>query len=314
MSKIDKLWALEIFVRVAESGSFSRAAESLNLANATLTASVRNLEHHLGVVLISRDTRRIRLTEEGQLLLPRARQFLQSLVQIEEDVRGQGKALSGSLHIEVPISLGQGILASALPRFAARFPDIVTTVTLTNQPHNLIERAIDVTVRADYVADEELIARALFEARYVICGTADLVASLPECPEALNPRLCMSMLPEETRFPMPWEFRSGDKSVTVKPTGPLHFNNAQAAMNAAASGIGLVCVLDLYAEPRIRSGELVRAFPGWSLPARTWYVVTTKDRAKSPKVRVFIQFLLELLSASRTSDEHQSVPVRPLPR
>src|SRR5437870_5421107 len=143
---MDRLWAMQVFVRVAESGSFSRAAETLNLANATVTASVRNLEKHLNVALIARDTRRLRLTAEGEMLLPRAREFLQSLDRMEDDVRSQAKALSGTLHIEVPISLGQTLLAPALPEFVRRYPEITTTIIFTNQPHNLIERALDVAV------------------------------------------------------------------------------------------------------------------------------------------------------------------------
>ena len=294
------------------SGSFSRAAETLNLANASVTASVRNLERHLNVVLISRDSRRLRLTAEGEMLLPRARELLQSLACLEDDVRTQVNALSGGLHIEVPISLGQTLLTPALPAFAKLFPGITTTVIFTNQPHNLIERGLDVAVRLGHVEDPELVARPLFEARYVICGEPAVVESLPEDPAQLDMRLCISMLPGESRVPMAWELTRGDQKIVLQPNGPLHFNNSDSGMVVAKHGMGLVSALDIYARPHLEAGTLVRAYPEWEMPSRTCYLVTTRDRANSAKVRAFTQFLLEVLNPARRPSSHDPVPVRPV--
>jgi LysR family transcriptional regulator for bpeEF and oprC len=136
--KMDRLWAMEVFVRVAECGSFSRAADSLDLANATLTTCVRNLERHLDVTLINRDTRRFQLTEEGQTYLQRARELLESVARTEEEIRAQVGDPRGRLHIEVPISLGNALVFPALPEFARRHPDITAAIAVSNQPHNLI--------------------------------------------------------------------------------------------------------------------------------------------------------------------------------
>lgn len=312
---MDRLWAMEVFTRVAECASFSRAAESLDLANATVTACVRNLERHLNVTLIHRDTRRFRLTEEGEVYLVRARELLRSVTRAEDEVRSQPSALRGPLHIEVPISLGQGLLAPALAAFAQRYPEISLAVTLSNQPHNLIERAIDVAVRFGQVEDGDLVARPLYEVRYVVCGAPNVVRALPDHPSELDPRLCMGMLPEESRFASPWQFERGQDKVVLQPQGPLHFNNGDVAMIAAEQGVGLVYVPDVFVDPHLEAGTLVRAYPDWTLwPVRMYYVVTAKDRANSAKVRAFTEFLFEVFDSARRPSSHLSVTVKKLRR
>lgn len=307
---IDRLWAMEVFIRVAECGSFSRAAESLNLANATVTTCVRNLERHLQVMLIHRDTRRLRLTDEGQVFLPRARELLQSLASTEEELRAQVGELRGTLHVETPISLGHALLCPALATFAARHPSICTAITLSNQPHNLIERAIDVAIRMDHVEDADLVAKPIYESRHVICCSAALSRTLPPHPAQLDPGCCLGILPEERWHPGAWTLERGDEKVVIQPAGPLHFNNSNALLAAAEGGAGLACVLEIFADRHLEAGSLVKAYPDWTLPVQTFYMVTTKGRANSAKVRAFADFLMEVLG----SDEHlasgRAVPVK----
>ncbi len=288
---IDRLWAMEVFIRVAECGSFARAAESLNLANATVTTCVRNLERHLDVTLISRDTRRLRLTEEGELFLDRARGMLSTLARTEEDVRTQVGALRGRLHVECMISLGHALLCPALSGFATRYPEIKTFITLTNQPHNMIERAIDVAIRVDAVEDADLIARPLYETHYEVCCTPEIARTLPPNPADLDPRLCLGLLAEEGRFTNAWQFSQGDEQVVVQPEGRLNFNSSDGVVVAAANGAGLACVLDVFVNKHLESGAFVRPYANWTLPKRSFFAVTTKERANSAKVRAFPEIL-----------------------
>jgi LysR family transcriptional regulator for bpeEF and oprC len=309
---IDRLWAMEVFIRVAECGSFSRAAESLNLANATVTTCVRNLERHLDVTLIHRDTRRLRLTEEGQLFLPRARELLQSLALTEEEVRTRVGELRGWLHVETPISLGHALLCPALPIFARRYPDISTAITLSNQPHHLIERAIDVAIRMDHVEDADLVARPIYESQYVICCTPEVARTLPAHPSELDSRRCLGILPEERRHANAWHLERGDEKIELRPDGPLHFNSSDALLIAAQSGVGLACVLDIFANRPLDAGTLVKAYPDWTLPVKTFYLVTAKGRANSAKVRAFTDFLFEVLDSERRPSSRRAVAVKAL--
>ncbi len=303
---------MEVFVRVAECGSFSRAAESLDLANATVTTCVRNLEKHLNVTLIHRDTRRLRLTEEGQLYLPRARELLQSLAQTEEEVRTRMGELRGWLHVETPISLGHALLCPALPEFAKRYPDISAAVTLTNQPHHLIERAIDVAIRMDHVEDADLVARPLYESPYVICCAPELAATLPPHPAQLDPRLCLGILPEERHHPNTWRLTNADEKLELRPQGPLHFNSSDAVLMAAEGGVGLACTLDLFVNRKLDAGSLVQVYPEWQMPKKTFFLVTPKTRANSVKVRAFIEFLFEVIDQERRPSTQTPVAVKAL--
>jgi len=162
---------MQVFTRVADCGNFSRAAESLDLANATVTTCVRNLERHLGVSLLRRDTRRLSLTDEGSVYLERARAILQAVDSASDELQARIGEVSGSLHVEMPISIGHAVIVPALPKFRSKYPGIATSVTLTNQPHHLIERAIDVAIRMNSVEDADLVARPIYEAKYKVCCT-----------------------------------------------------------------------------------------------------------------------------------------------
>lgn len=303
---------MEVFVRVAECGSFSRAAESLDLANATVTTCVRNLEKHLGVTLIHRDTRRLRLTEEGQLYLPRARELLQSVAHADEEVRSRVGEIRGSLHVETPISLGHALLIPALPAFARRYPEICATVTLTNQRHHMIERGIDVAIRMDHVEDADLVAKPIYESRYAITATADVARGLPAHPAELDARLCLGILPEERHHPNAWQLLRDEERVELRPQGPLHFNSSDAALTAAEGGVGLACTLDIFARRRLEAGTLVQVYADWQLPQKTFFLVTPKARANSAKVRAFTDFMFGVLDSQQRPDAHRPIAVKAL--
>jgi LysR family transcriptional regulator for bpeEF and oprC len=303
---------MEVFVRVAECGSFSRAAESLDLANATVTTCVRNLERHLDVTLINRDTRRLRLTEEGQTFLVRARELLETVARTEEEIRSQVGELRGRLHVETPISLGHALLCPALPEFARRYPDISTAVTLTNQPHHVIERGIDVAIRMDKVEDADLVARPIYESRYVVCCAPQLVAGLPPHPGQLERRHCIGILPEERRFVNPWLLKKDEEHVEIRPEGPLHFNSSDALLMAAQQGAGVTCVLDIFVNKQLADGRLVQVYPDWTTTVKTFYVAMAKSRVGSAKVKAFTDFLFEVFDSQRRPSGHEVVGVRTL--
>ena len=309
---MDRLRAMEVFVRVAECGSFSRAAESLDLANATVTACVHNLEQHLKVSLIARNSRGLRLSEEGEMYLPRARELLRSLAHAEDAVQSQRNALRGALRVECTIQMGRAILSQLLPAFTQRYPEISTSVTLTNKPHNLIESAIDVAVRYGQVEEADLVARPLYETRAVICGRPDIVRSLPEHPADLDPKLCIGTMIGESPFPTAWHLERGESKVVIEPRGRLYFNDSGMAGAAAQGGVGLAYMPDLYAQPHLDSGVLARAYPDWQSQARTIYFVTTKDRASSAKVRAFMDFVFDVLDPKRERSLRAPVTVKAL--
>jgi LysR family transcriptional regulator for bpeEF and oprC len=301
---------MTVFVRVAECGSFSRAAESLDLANATVTTCVRNLERHLGVTLIHRDTRRLHLTEEGTLFLGRARDILRSVEDAESEVQARVGELRGPLHIEMPISIGRALVGPALPKFAALYPGLSTSITLSNEPNHVIASGIDVAIRMDRVEDAGLVARPIYETAYIVCCTPGMAAALPGHPAQLNSRLCLGIKPEDRRTSNPWHLARGEESLVIQPQGPLHFNSSDALLQAVCEGAGIGYVLDVFANRMIAAGELVQVYPDWTTMAKTFYAVTAKHRATTAKVRAFTDFLMEILDSERRPHSGRRVEVR----
>jgi LysR family transcriptional regulator for bpeEF and oprC len=305
---MDVLWAMKMFVRVAETGSFSRAAESLDVANPTATTCVRNLERHLHITLIDRTTRRFRLTEQGQRYLLGAREALETIARAEEEARLTSSGLTGRLHIETTIGLGQCLLSPQLAVFARRYPEITTSVWLGNQPQNLIEEAIDVALRVGHVEDADVVARPVCDLAYVLCCAPDVAAGLPPHPKDLDPRLCIGNLSEERHSVRPWRLRHGSETLEIRPAGPLHFNSGADELVVARAGMGVVCVLDMLTHHHIEDGSLVQVYPEWSAAeAKTLYVVVPKSRLGSAKVKAFTDFLFEILENKRRPRNSRSM-------
>ena len=185
-------------------------------------------------------------------------------------------------------------------------------MTLTNQPHNMIERAIDVAIRQDRVEDADLVARPLYESPYILCCAPEFARSLPAHPGQLDPHYCLGILPEERHHPTTWTLRKRDEEVEIRPRGPLHINNTDGLLTVAAAGVGIACVLDIFANRRIDAGTLVQVYPEWTLPMRTFYLVTAKARLHSARVRAFTDFLFEVLDSERRPSARRKVAVRAL--
>lgn len=222
---MDRLWGMEVFVRVVECGSFSRAAESLDLANATVTSSLRNLEKHLGVTLIQRNTRHLNLTDEGRAFPPKCREILAAVAQAESDVKANAGDVSGSLRIEAPFAIGHSLLCPAVVQFADRHPNIRASVTLTNKPQKLIERGTDIAIRMDRIEDADLVGRPIYEAKYIVCAAPGVAATIRGAhPNELDPARCLGLFEEGSHTANQWQFSKGHESFTLLPAGPLHFN------------------------------------------------------------------------------------------
>jgi LysR family transcriptional regulator for bpeEF and oprC len=309
---MDRLWAMEVFVRVVEAGSFSRAAASLDLANATVTGCINNLEKHLGVTLIRRNTRHLSLTDEGLEFIPQCQAILKAVGDAESSVKSQLEQMSGLVRVEVPVAIGHALICPALSEFARRHPQTSVAVTLTNQPHNMIEHAIDVAIRMDHVEDADLIARPIYEARYVVCGTPNVVERAADDPSMLDSGLCLGLLREGHAAAVAWSLSRESESVVIRPTGPLSFNSSHALVDAALAGAGLVNVLDIFVNRHLASGELIEAYPNWTTSMKTFYAVTSKMRMTSIKIRAFIDFLLETLDSQRRPNANRAVRVRSL--
>ena len=309
---MDRLWAMQVFVRVVECGSFSRAAESLDIANATVTASVRKLEDYLGVSLLSRNTRSLRLTDDGEGYFEQCNQVLQLVADMEAQVRQKKGEISGQLCIESPAAFARALLCPALPAFTAQHPGLSVALRQTDHAEDLIATGTDVAIRIDSVNDADLVARPLYHAHYVACAAPELLKRIgtPEQPQDLQPEHCLGIFGAGRYTVSDWTFTCEGEQHQLTPRGDLHFNSTDALIQAALAEQGVIYVLDVFVNGLIRSGELVELFPDWSTGSRNFYTVTPKSRFVAPRTRAFIEFILATLDAQRRPPSGASIAVR----
>jgi LysR family transcriptional regulator for bpeEF and oprC len=310
---MDRLWAMQVFVRVVECGSFSRAAESLDLANATVTASVRNLENHLGTTLLTRNTRSLRLTDEGEGYFEQCVRLLREIEDAEQAVRQRKDELGGQLCVQSPAAFAHALICPLLPAFTAQHPGVSVALRLTEQNEDLIASGTDLAIRIDSVNDADLVARPLYQAHYVACAAPALLERLghPEHPRDLAPEHCLGLFGAGRYAVADWLFQRGDEEHRLSPGGSLHFNNSDALIQAALTGQGFIHVLDVFVNGLISSGALVELFPDWTTGQRNFYSVTPKARFVAPRTRAFVAFLLSSLDAQRRPAAEASVALRP---
>ena len=289
---MDRLRAMEVFASVAECGSFSRAADALGVSNASITEWIKNLESHLGVVLIQRNSRRLRLTDEGSHFLRRSTEILTDIERAESEIRGDVESVGGTIRVEATVSIGEALIYPLIPEFLDRHPNLSISLSLINAPRNMIEHGTDVAIRVDQVDSAEFWARPIHDAMSIACGSPDFIATndLPAMPSELDPSLCLGVLNRGQYAPRNWRFSRGKERVKLTPTGRISCSSTPVLVRAATEGAGLIHVLDVLVRDNLSSGSLVQLFPDWNGEERTIFAVTPRAKFATPKVRAFMQF------------------------
>lgn len=287
---------MEIFVKVVEVNSLSGAATQLNLANASVTTSIRSLEQHLGVTLLRRSTRHVSLTDDGAVFYDHCRLILNQVAEAETVILSNGPHLRGTLRVELPIALGHLILGPALLDFARQHPDLKVMVALTNDASNLVRRGVDVAIRMDEVDDADLVARWLYEAQHVVCASPGFLGAsrIPAHPTELDLGTCLGLIPPLLHDVRPWQFNRGSEAYSFVPASNLVFNSSDALLRTASRHGGFIYVLDVLAHDYVATGALTTILDDWQTARKTFYVVYPQSRRIAPKVRLFVDFLTSL--------------------
>lgn len=309
---MDRLRAMQIFARVVECGGFTKAADSLDVGNATVTDAVNNLEKHLGVTLIRRNTRILSLTDEGQQFFRQSVEILRQVDRAEYEVRKKLDDSSTTIRVESTIAIAHALICPLLPLFLSRHPSISIAITLINSPRKLIEFGTDVAIRVDHVDNAELLAQPICQSRQVVCISPELAIRkpLPPSPRDLDLRQCLGLLTEGQYVPRPWRFSRGEVQFTIDPRGPICCNSSDALIHAAMQGLGLIHLPDAFVRSHLHAGSLVTVYSDWDCDTRTFYAVTPNARYVSPKVHAFIDFLSETLRQGMIHEPMGIIPVR----
>ena len=289
---MDRLLAMEAFVRAADGRSFSQAARQMRLSKSVVSRQIAALEAALGARLLQRTTRTLTLTEAGRLYLERARRVLAEVEDAERSVGQLSDAPRGQLRVSAPMSFGFLHLAAAIPAFLARHPDVTIDMSLTDRFVDLVEEGFDVAVRIGRLRDSSLIARRLAPSRLVVCGSPDYLArrGVPRVPADLAAHECL----HNTNIEGQWAFATPDGGVQmVDVAGRLSANNGDALQAAAREGAGLVYLPSFIVGGDVQAGRLVSVLDEFTTTGATVNAVYPHARHLSPKVRVFVDFLAE---------------------
>ncbi len=279
------------FAAVAEAGSYSRAAEKLGISKALASRHVSALEAALGLKLINRSTRAVKLTDAGSLFHQRCSEILATARDAVQEVSDLRVRPAGLLRISSAISFGRLHLVPALARFSARYPELRFSLELNQDFADLMTSSADVVVRA---ADEprllSYVARPLAPQRWVLCATPDYLArhGAPATPQALPAHPCILYTSNTRRE---WALRSAAGEAVVRVGGPLDCSSADGIVEAALAHMGIAAAPTVSVAHHLAAGRLVRVLPGWELPPRTLYAAWLPNLLAAPTVNLLVQFL-----------------------
>ncbi|MBO8135316.1 DNA-binding transcriptional regulator YafC [Dickeya fangzhongdai] len=284
---------LAIFVSVVESGSFSRAAEQLGLANSAVSRAVKKLEMKLGVSLLNRTTRQLSLTEEGERYFRRVQQILQEMAAAETELMETRRTPRGLLRIDAATPVVLHLLMPLVKPFRERYPEVTLSLVSSETFINLIERKVDVAIRAGTLTDSSLRARPLFTSYRKIVASPDYVAKhgAPQHVDALAQHLCLGFT--EPVSLNTWPVARADGQLYEIEVG-LSSNSGETLKQLSLTGNGIACLSDYMIDGEIARGELVELLADQRLPvAMPFSAVYYSDRAVSTRIRAFIDFLSE---------------------
>jgi DNA-binding transcriptional LysR family regulator len=289
---MDRLQALEIFVKVAELKSFTAAARELNLSRTLVSERVRDLEADLGVRLLQRTTRRVALTEPGAAFLEGVRLGLAALEEAAAEASSLTAEPRGTLRVNAPMSFGFRHLAPEIGAFMSKHPEVRVELTLTDKLVDLLEENVDVAIRIGNLRDSSLIARKLASCRMVLCAAPAYLKrrGAPKHPRDLkNHTLLFYTLwldRDEWRFK-----RRSEEAVFNVAEAALRSNNGDAIAAAAAEGVGIALQPDFIAGPLIKRGRLVEVLPTWRAAEFGVFAVYPESQFVPAKSRAFIEHL-----------------------
>jgi LysR family transcriptional regulator, regulator for bpeEF and oprC len=299
---MDRLQSMEVFRWVVDLGSFSRAADRLDLSKATVTAHIAGLENRLGIKLLNRTTRRLALTDDGSAYLDHVRRVLADVEETEGLLTAGRTTPQGVLHVSLPVTLGRQFVMPALPRFATQYPGLRVVALLDDRRVDLVEAGVDVALRIGALEDSSLIARRIYETRAVAVASPDYLAlhGVPQTPADLAQHECLGLYSANRAAVLDWVFEKGGQRTIVTPGGRLSVSNGEALLEAAVAGAGIVTILDLFARRWVTSGALQPVLSDW-LPAEVMPIslIYLQNRHLSAKVRVFSDFVAGLFPRRR---------------
>jgi DNA-binding transcriptional LysR family regulator len=300
---MDKFSAMRAFVRVVEAGTFTRAAESLDIPKSQMSRLIQSLEEELKTQLLNRTTRRVTVTAEGAAYYDRAVRLLDELEELESDLSRARVAPRGRLRIDTSSSIACLILIPALKDFYSRYPDIQIDVGVSDKPVDIVGENIDCVVRSGELTDQSLVARRIGEISRVVCASPAYLEQhgVPEHPSDLESdrhRVISYFAHGSER--LTYALQRGDERYEVNAKSTVGVNDSAAMLAAGLAGLGVARTAPFMAAPHLAAGTLRIILSEWSAGSWPVHVVYPPNRHVSAKLRAFIDWAVEIFARTPT--------------
>lgn len=297
------LTEMVVFVKVVEAGSFSAAARQLGSSPSAVSRSIARLEKALAIRLLQRTTRKLRLSDAGEEVFRRCREMA-GAAQAVMDLSGRfTREAEGLIRVSVPKAVGRYVIHPHMPEFLRRYPKVDVQLILEDRYVDLIDDNVDLSIRITDEPPPGLVGRELFPIEHLLCATPQYLAEqgVPQQPENLREHSCIVL--GETPADARWKFRQGSKSVTVGVRGRYAANHTGVRLDAVLQDIGIGSLPYFTARQALEEGRVIQVLPEWDFIASyhggVW-LLQTPTRYLQPKLRVFIDFLVERLAQEPT--------------
>jgi DNA-binding transcriptional LysR family regulator len=288
---MDRFLEMQTFNAVVDTGSFVKAADALAMSKAAVSRYVVDMEKRLGVRLLHRTTRRLSLTDEGQIFYTRSKELLAELAEAEDEITARNEAASGLLRINAPFTFGVLHLAPLWGAFRAQNPKVQLDVTLADRLVDLVEEGYDMAIRIARLESSTLVSKRLATTRIVLCASPQYlkVHGMPMYPEELVHHAVISYSYLSTKDE--WHFTGPQGAVSVKTNPCIHTNNGDTCRAAALAGQGIILQPSFLVGGDLAAGTLVELMPQFKSVELGIYAVYPTRKHVSPKVRALLEFL-----------------------
>jgi DNA-binding transcriptional LysR family regulator len=289
---------LREFVAVVEQGGFTAAARQLNVSTSFVSRQVTRLEDQLDVRLLQRTTRKVHLTEMGQVYYERSREILDQLESLESEMADLQEKPKGLVRITAAGEYAERFIAPAVAEFVAKYPEVSVDLEVSMQVVDIVEEGFDIAIRMSPLTDSSLIARKVEQRRIMVCASPSYLNEhgRPKTPEELRTHNCLT-------FPdMPWRFKYPDRVQEIKVRGTWKSNNGRVLVAAARQGIGVVRFSEYYLEALVNSGELEIVLQDYEVDDAVTWIIYPNRRHLPTRVRYLVEFLLDVLPG-KTNDK-----------
>ncbi|MCU6218322.1 LysR family transcriptional regulator [Enterobacter cloacae] len=294
---MDRLQAMQIFTRVAEAGSFVRAAETLSLPSSTVTSTIKNLEKYLQVRLLNRTTRRVSLTPEGVQYLAQCRDILSLIEHAESSLTDSVKRPQGRLRVDMPAGIAHFIVMPNLQDFYRRYPDIYLMTGVSDRQVDLVQEGVDCVIRTGELTNSTLVARPLGRFRWVTCASPDYLREygVPQSPDELSRHRAIHYFSSQTRRADELRFQQGSELQYVSVNGQTAVNETGLYIKMCLEGYGLAQLAENVIAEHLAQGTLVEIMADWQPPPVPVTLLYPHQRFLSPAVRAFADWIDELI-------------------